>query len=51
MLENLRDWCAGDKREEGYCVGQLSLSLPESLLSVDSMESFFLCNFNKEPIQ
>ena len=29
-----------EKREEGYCVGLLSLSLMESLLSIGSMESF-----------
>ena len=29
-----------ETREEGYCVGKLSLSLMESLLSIDSVESF-----------
>ena len=38
-FENLHGWCEGDKREKGFCVGQLSLSLMESLLSVGSMES------------
>ena len=36
-------WCGGDKREEGYCVGRISLSLMESLLSIGSMESFSFC--------
>ena len=35
-FENLCGWCVGDKREEGYCVGRLSPSLTESLLSVAS---------------
>ena len=49
----LKTFVAGvrDKREEGYRVGGLSLSLMEPLVSISSMESFFSCNFHKEPIQ
>ena len=36
--ENVCGWCKGDKGEEDYCVGQPSLSLMESLLSIGSME-------------
>ena len=39
-FKNLCVWCEGGKREEGYCVGQLALSLTESLLSIAPMESF-----------
>ena len=29
IFENLCDWCEANKREEGYCLGPLSLSLTE----------------------